>query len=132
MSKSVIVFEDADMLEEWDNIHPTLRKVFATLIQVWPEGVPVRLTSLNRTWEEDRALKASGVHSAGPPWRAVDIGGAGIDQAHLNAMGDFVNTVWTYDKNRPKKNLKCAVTKLHGTGKHIHLQVHKRTRSNVE
>lgn len=125
----MIVLEKNDMLVEWDLVHLDLKRVVYTLLSVWPEDIPLRFSSLNRTKEQDRALNASGIHSSGPPWRAIDIGGKDLDQTHLNAMADFVNTVWKYDRNRPQ--LKCAVSKLHGTGKHIHLQVHKRTERNA-
>ena len=126
----MIVLEKDSMLLEWDNVHPLLKRVRQALAVVWPADVPMRLTSLNRSKAEDQRLNASGIHSSGPPWRALDVGGVGLSQDHLDAMAEYVNTLWTYDRNRPQ--LKCAVSKQHGTGPHIHLQVHKRTERNVD
>jgi len=126
----LVNFKNEQMFWEWSrNAHPTLVSLVKTLAQVWPSNTPMRFTDLNRSRREDQKLKASGIHSAGPPWRALDIGGHEFDQAHLDAMAEYVNTHWKYDKNRP--HLKCAISKPHGTGPHIHLQVHKRTERNV-
>lgn len=128
MLKNIII-ESESTLREWKSMHPSLEKVFFTLCQVWPFATTLRITSMNRSKLADEKLGASGIHSDGPPWRAMDVGGAELDQDHLDKIAEFVNTVWMYDRNRP--NLKCAVSKPHGTGKHIHLQVHKRTERNI-
>lgn len=106
------------------NLHPMLKKVLVQAVNLWPEET-VRFTSLNRSREEDRRLGASGIHSAGPPWRALDIGGRFVEQEQINEVAAVLNDIWEYDHTRP--HLKVAVANQHGTGRHLHLQVHDNT-----
>lgn len=82
------------------------------------------LTEVWRSWEADKALGGSGVH---PSWRAVDVRTFDIPADHVEAVVRWVNSRWQYDPLRPW--MKVAYHKPHGTGPHIHLQVHPRTRA---
>lgn len=118
-------------LMEWPNIHPKLEQVFFTLANLWPADT-LKITSLNRTHMHDKVLGGSGVHAVGPPWRAVDISIRTLDPNIANAQIEaerltvVVNDIWVYDSTRP--HLKVAIANPHGTGPHIHLQVHPNTK----
>ena len=128
----IIEFKDRNMFLEWSRgqAQGQLVSLVYTLAEVWPAGKPMRFTSFNRSKLADKKLGASGIHSAGPPHRALDVGAVEFDQLHIDAMAEYVNTHWVYDRNRP--HLKCAISKPHGTGKHLHLQVHKRTERRID
>lgn len=81
------------------------------------------ITEVWRSWEADKALGGSGVH---PSWRAIDIRTGGVSKDFVDAVVTWVNARWVYDPFRPW--LKVAYAKPHGTGPHIHFQVHSRTR----
>lgn len=125
MSRHVII--PIEMLAEWPNMSHMLEEVFAALTTLWPDA-SIRITDFNRTPEEDAELNASGVHSAGPPWRALDISIFGLTggQEKAEALCDVLNSLFYYDPQRPTKPV--AYAKPHGTGPHIHLQAHPRTR----
>lgn len=86
--------------------------------------------------ERDRKIKGKtkanykrGVHTVGPPYRAMDISvytlGSDWPQ-EVQRLADIINEMFVYDPARPNKVV-CYV-KPHGTGPHIHLQVHPNTR----
>jgi hypothetical protein len=81
--------------------------------------------SVNRSRQKDRALGGSGVHCDGPPWRAVDLVGD-LFQPQYEALADAINGEWEYDPERP--TMGAALGRPHGTGSHLHLQVHPHTR----
>ena len=113
-------------LWEFYNIHPTLKLVLADIINNWLTAT-LFITSFNRTNEEDISMEASGIHSSGPPWRAIDIRILDLDpdpikcQQLADTICEKVNKSWTYDPSRP--TLLVAFCKPHGTGPHVHLQV---------
>lgn len=109
--------------KEIPHIHPTLMSVVGDWIDMWPVG-EMWVTSMNRTREEDAAMGASGVHSAGPPWRALDVRVKSLpgDYQHVaEELARRLNSMWVYDPSRPSFNVCFA--QLHGTGPHAHLQV---------
>jgi hypothetical protein len=114
-------------LNEFLELEWNLLRVFWTLVNLWPDE-SLSVTSIGRSVTQDRALGASGIHSAGPPWRAIDISirtlKGGQDAA--DGLADLVNDMWVYDPRRPTMGVCYA--KPHGSGPHIHLQVHPRTR----
>lgn len=114
-------------LREFISIHPTLGKVFWTLLNLWPDEF-LLVTSIARTWRQDKEIGGSGVHASGPPWRAMDISIRTLTggQAKAETLAERINEIWAYDPNRPHLNV--CVAKPHGTGPHIHLQVHPNTR----
>lgn len=125
-----IKFNDRN-LSAYINTYPILREMLMELIYNVPnkKGVYVQITSLDRTEEEDKLLKASGIHSSGPPWRAIDIVIRGIinDQEEYDRISKVLNDKYEYDFKRPNK-YNVAYSNPHGTGKHIHLQCHANTR----
>lgn len=86
----------------------------------------LRVTSIYRTKEEDVRLGGSGVHCT-IPHRSIDIR-MSWDWVRKCAM--VINRWWVYDPQRPR--IQVLVTKMHGTGAHAHLQVHRRTISREE
>jgi len=81
------------------------------------------LTCIYRTFEEDREIGGSALHCY---WRAVDVRTRDVDEATVAHCTDALNERWVYDPERPR--LVVALSKPHGTGPHLHLQVHARTR----
>lgn len=118
-------------LREFRQIDERLLNVFADLCNVWPTDTLI-VTDVWRSWDEDKDVGGSGVHAAGPPYRAIDvrITDLGEDcQEKADGVAVILNEKWVYDPSRP--TLKVAVSKEHGTGKHIHCQVHARTLRRV-
>jgi hypothetical protein len=81
------------------------------------------ITSAVRTAVEDALLGGSGIHVTG---RAVDVGARSIPEPLISAVTEWVNTRWQYDAQRPR--LVVCYSKPHGSGRHLHFQVHERTR----
>jgi hypothetical protein len=78
--------------------------------------------------EEAAAGGVSGIHVVGPPYRAIDVrvfNLPGDKQIAADAIGAIVNHKYIYDPARPSKLV--AFTQAHGTGAHVHLQVHPAT-----
>lgn len=114
-------------MTEFPQIHPTLLEVLKSLVHRWPHFQLV-VTSLARTREEDENLGASGIHSAGPPWRAIDLRTRSLQERQMDRLRiveEAVNLEWIYDPQRP--DLKVLLVSAHGTGPHAHVQVHNRT-----
>jgi len=117
-------------LREFCNCHPELQQIFHLLSMIWTEERNIYITCIHRRPTETIPGE-SGVHNAGPPFRAIDVrirnlsSRPEVAQEQAEALADRLNKVWAYDPKRP--HLCVAVAKLHGTGPHIHLQVHPRT-----
>jgi hypothetical protein len=94
----------------------------------WPNvALPARVICIHRTLEEERlAGGVSGVHCAGPPYRAVDIGAREFSELDRVGAANALNRRWSYDFSRPA--LEVCEAKPHGTGPHWHLQSHGNTR----
>jgi hypothetical protein len=128
LTKVVLSLHD---LDSYTKLNKTLHTIFQQLCQIWPSH-KLRITSIDRTIEEDKALNASGIHAAGPPWRAIDIGIHELEadlersQGVANELCAQINKVWAYDPSR--SHLTVAYCKPHGSGPHLHLQVHTRTK----
>ncbi len=117
-------------LQNLSSLHPTLMKILDDLLAAWP-GKNMIVTSIYRTREEDQELGGSGVHAT-IPHRAIDIRVSNLSgdfQAKAEEVADIINAFWTYDTERPTKNV--AISKVHGTGPHVHVQVHPRTRRSL-
>lgn len=122
-------------LRELRHLHPTLLDILIFAADHWPVDV-VTVTSIYRTTaEEDAAGGKSGIHMAGPPYRAVDLrirdidGGAAYneaDQVRADKVAALINEKWVYDPSRREKRV--AVSMLHGSGPHLHLQCSNTTR----
>jgi hypothetical protein len=125
---SVIGFLSWRQLREFNDLHPTLEDILKDVLFFWPKRVPFVVIDIGRTREEDQALDASGIHAAGPPWRALDFRTTVFGSHHqalADGLADEINTRWCYDPARPTK---CVLyVEPHGTGPHGHLQIHPDT-----
>ena len=117
--------------QEVEHLHPTLWEVLEDCIQHWP-GEQMEVTCIYRNREEEKAAGGkSGVHVT-EPHRAADLRiknlGEGFKKKAL-ALAETINSLWIYDdiNDEKRKNLNVAYAKPHGTGPHVHIQVHSRT-----
>ena len=72
-----------------------------------------------------KAMHTGDLHSTNPV-RAVDLRSWIYTDDELKSLIQEVNTMWEYDSTRP--HLKCIICHDSGGGKHLHLQVHPRTK----
>ena len=111
------------------DLDDNLREILKDLLIMWP-APQMAITCIHRTEEENRlAMARSLIHVVGPPYRAIDIRVRNLGenfQEEADSLAHRVNTFWQYDPTRPNKP--TAYAKVHGTGPHIHLQTHPRTR----
>ena len=115
-------------LLEMQNLEPRLLALFSHLVNLWPDGT-IRITSIHRSKAQNELAGAKSlIHVVGPPYRAIDVSIRGLtgSQDKAQAMCDLLNDIFVYDPQRPDKPV--AYCKPHGTGPHIHLQVHPRTK----
>lgn len=114
---------------EWRDAHFMLRDLLLDLLALWPD-TRMDVTCIGRTAAEEAAAGGrSGIHVAGPNWRAADVrirALPGNFQEKADGLAADLNRVWQYDPARPEKRV--AVAELHGSGPHIHLQVCPATR----
>lgn len=75
-----------------------------------------------------KGLHTGDLHSTDPV-RAVDLRSWIYTDSELESLILEVNTLWEYDSTRP--SMKCCVLHDSGGGKHLHLQVHPRTKCTV-
>ncbi len=118
----------SDRIErEWTSglVHPLLRSLIQDAILYassrWQWDLFV--TCILRTREEDKELEGSGIHCEG---RAIDIRTKDIDRDAVQDLTDYLNDTWAYDPKRPR--LVVAISKPHGSGPHLHIQVHPNTK----
>ncbi len=83
-------------------------------------------SSIYRTIAENRAAKAKTLVHVTKPHRGQDIDTRQVSPAIVALATERLNAKWHYDPTRPA--LDVAVSRPHGTGPHIHLQVHPNTR----
>lgn len=107
-------------------IHPLVRLILLEAAEhsLETHGWLFEVTSCLRTAAEDAALGGSGIHVTG---RAVDVSARSIPERLVKAVTDWVNARWQYDPQRPQKTV--CYSAPHGTGPHLHFQVHERTRA---
>lgn len=110
------------------SLAPQLREVVALVKVVagalgWEKIV---VTSIFRTLEENRKAKAKSLVHVTRPHRAMDLRTYDVSPKTVAAVTDEVNRVFVYDPNRP--GFPVAISRPHGNGPHIHLQVHPNTR----
>jgi hypothetical protein len=115
-------------LREFTLCAPMLQEVLLWVARLWPPG-EMLVGDIFRTLTEERlAGGVSGIHTVGPPYRAIDVRVSNLPGDHQKAadsIGARVNARYVYDPTRPTKLV--AFTLAHGTGPHVHLQVHKNT-----
>jgi len=109
-------------------VHPVVRMIVLEAAEhaLGTHGWLFEVTSCLRTAEEDAKLGGSGIHVTG---RAVDVSARSIPDALVHAVTEWVNARWRYDPQRPR--LTCCYSAPHGTGPHLHFQVHERTRTRT-
>jgi hypothetical protein len=115
-------------LREFRLCDPKLQDILVWLADNW---VPADMVvgDVHRTAAENAAAEAkTDIHVVGPPYRATDIHVSnlpGDPQKAAEAIGALVNARYVYDPARP--TMVVAYTVPHGTGPHVHLQVHANT-----
>lgn len=116
-------------LREWCNAESMLKEITLAAVKIWP--IPTcEMTSMRRKPSENkRAGAKTTIHvtARGGKHRAADLRTKTFkDQAiQTELICHIINEQYTYDPARPK--LKVAIGKTHGSGPHIHLQVHPNT-----
>ena len=122
-----VTFKSADQERQFASgkLNPLLVGILYRAAQFAADiGWTLLLTEVWRSAEADGKLGGSGIH---PAWRAVDIRTRDVPGLHVESVVKWINSRWQYDPLRPW--MKVAYHKPHGTGPHIHLQVHARTRA---
>ena len=117
----------ARQAREWGNIHPMLQKVVLACLREWPVAT-MEVSCIYRTEAENVAAGARTKVHVTKPHRAVDLRIRtlpGDFQAKAYAVQDAVRPLFRYDPSRP--HLQVVTAKPHGTGPHIHCQVHPKT-----
>ena len=118
----------ARQFKEAMQLDSRLQEMLVELTATWPAQQMV-VTSVHRTANENEQAGArSQIHVVGPPYRAVDLRIRNIDgdfQRIAEEIAEDLNDDWAYDPDRPDKPV--AFARVHGSGPHIHLQVHPRT-----
>lgn len=116
--------------EELRSLHPILEEVFLDALRFAERlGWKPVVTCVFRTLAEDRAMKGSGVHCQ-KPHRALDLRTVDVDPRKVSDLEAYLDSRWIYDPTRPKLPL-CYGSEpdeRHGSGPHMHLQVHANTR----
>ena len=117
--------------QELQNVQPELREILEDTLNHWP-GEAMEITCIYRTQEEEEAAGGkTGVHMT-TPHRAVDLRVANLGlnfQGKADAIAEVLNDLWSYDPSRT--NIKVAVSEPHGSGPHVHVQVHPKTQRRV-
>ena len=131
---SRLVFDDGTEALQWVECEPILREVVLSGLQRWPvRSLIVPAGGIHRP-QDGGVPGRSGIHAAGPPYRALDGSGRNVvpvkptqaaQWAVCSKIAMHVNRLWVYDPRRPQ--FQVAVGKKHGTGPHVHFQVHPRT-----
>ena len=109
----IAIKDTATLISMMHGFHPTLVDIAVWLEEMYSRTV---ITCGYRPGDE-------GVHGTSP-CRGLDLRSWVYPDAQK--VVDHVNTRWQYDHRRPK--MLCAILHDVGSGRHIHLQVHPRTR----
>ena len=141
-------------MREFISCDRRLQEILIDLMGLFNDTVVEEITSIYRTPEEEDAIEAkigkktSRIHTVGPPYRAIDVTIAKMGKrppaAGLKTFGkppaptaresaqeaaekaaSKLNAIWCYNPGYP--GMRVAVPDVHGTGPHIHLQVHENT-----
>jgi hypothetical protein len=118
----VIDFRDDRVRQEWESgkVDPLLESIFLDAAQHAETvlQIPLIITCIWRSAEEDALLNGSGVHKV---WRAIDVHADTWSDPKIGALAEYINSLWIYDPLRP--SYKVALWEPHGTGPHAHFQV---------
>jgi len=127
----VLLALDSRRAQEWVRVDARLISIVTRiLLPNWPMSHAI-VTSIYRSPAEEEDIyektgyKPSGIHSVGPPFRAVDIHVLSWDDEGVMKVVQRINREWQYDVKRPR--MRVALYVPHGTAPHVHLQVHPRT-----
>ena len=124
----MIYYATSRLLKESTKRHPKLVDLVHDL-DLEAEKVgwqKVVTSSIYRTIAENRAAGAKTIVHVTVPHRAQDIDTKAVNTSLVSLVVDRLNAAWCYDHTRP--SLPVAFARPHGTGPHIHLQVHPNTR----
>ena len=127
-----ILFLEPRFLREFDEIDPRLRKLFYDVVyNLWPEKVPVTITSIYRTSEENVATGGHpfSVHTV-KPTRGMDLRIWQLTPQDIARIPRALNEKYVYDPRRP--TMPVCYSRPHGSGPHFHLQTHPGTRLRLE
>lgn len=117
------------LLWEFTKLTPILQDVVAHGFDRAPSN-DLWISSINRTRAENDSAGASTlIHVVGPPFRACDAGWENMNQVQIDNLCVRVNAKFTYDPSRPHLNV--AYGAPHGTGLHVHFQVHPNTIKDI-
>lgn len=129
-------FSTPKLAEQFQRVHLKLRGLMqwvdAWLDDAYEEELIV--TDLERTLAQARRIYAACIDKmpmgGGPhctrPCRAADASLKQLTIDQQNHLAHDINVEWEYDPHRPK--MVCALIHDVGHGRHLHLQVHDRTR----
>lgn len=121
-----LFFESERIEHEWPQCVHLLQDIVRDTADEFPARLDhVRVTSIYRTEEENAAVGGKTTIHCQIPHRAVDLGGAELTQNEIDSICSIINAKYIYDPQRPEKVV--AYGMLHGTGRHIHCQVHENT-----
>ncbi len=122
-----VTFASLRQEQEWasPSLHALLKSVMEEIAEygVTTWGWLPCITSIFRTPAENTAAQAKTLIHC--DWRAADVRTRGIDQAMVDDVTGWANARWIYDPIRP--SLPVVYSAEHGTGPHMHVQVHPRT-----
>jgi hypothetical protein len=133
MKDSTLIL-DRRRAQEFHRLDRRLVEAVDDALAAWPVA-RCRVSSIHRTDAENAAAGANTrIHVVTPArgLRAVDLSGSNVGgtvEDRWRACGRVaaaVNRKWVYDPSRPR--IKVAFAAKHGTGPHVHLQVHRNTR----
>jgi len=126
----MIGFKTLRQLHEWPNVSPLLREIIEEAHEeVWPDNTILLITDIYRTLSENASYGAKTtihVTPEGASHRAADARTTLISDATKEKVIDFVEKHWIYDPERPL--LMAVFGAPHGSGPHLHFQVHLNTR----
>jgi hypothetical protein len=118
----MIAFKTWSALDQWRNLHPTLRMIVAECLAMWPDAY----MEVTRIADALVGSPESGVHITGPPHRAIDLRTNDMPAAVATTVEQVINTRWYYG-NAVNPGQKCAMQHGEGANRHLHLQVRDST-----
>jgi hypothetical protein len=111
----MIAFKTVSSLRQFHEVHEGLKGVLYDLRVRWSDPY------MEVTRIADPSPPESGIHLAGPPFRAVDLRTNDMSEAAGRELEEYANERYRY--NHPtKKHLKVALQHGSGVNRHLHLQ----------
>lgn len=127
----MIYYRNLRLVEESHQRHPLLVTLMHALdLEAEKLGwKKVVVTSMWRTRAENKVAGAKTLVHCQKPIRAADIRIRDQNPEVVEMVGKALNGMFQYDPKQPR--LSVALWRLHGTGPHIHLQVHANTKRRL-